>query len=79
MDEYNSGMDPEVKRYFKQILRSFSAGLLWLMSMGIPGFFFKLAVVRGTLRWYNVFYYCLCAVSLVALIFYLSKVWRQKT
>lgn len=79
MDQYNeSGFDPEVKQYFKKIMRSFAAGILWLLGIGGLGLFTKLAIVKGSLRWQNIAYYGVFIVSLIALIFYLRKLWREK-
>ena len=75
MDEYNSGMDPEVKRYFKKIIRSFTAGLLWLMAVATAGLFFRLGIVDGAARWYHFLFYGLALISLVFLLRYLYKIW----
>jgi hypothetical protein len=78
MDEYSRGMDPEVKRYFKRIINSFSVACFWLLSVSTAGLFFKLAIVRDGMRWYNILYYVLASVSLVWLLVYLYKVWNRK-
>lgn len=79
MDEYSSsGMDPEVKRYFRKILNSFAVGLLWLMSMGIAGLFFKLAIVKNNVRWYNIVFYGVFLSTLALLILFFYRVWRKK-
>lgn len=78
MDEYNSGMDPEVKKYFRKIINSFSAGLLWMMAAATAGLYFKLAPVYDGLRWYNVVFYVLLAVSFAGLLIYLYRVWGKK-
>ena len=54
MDEYNSGMDPEVKRYFRKIINSFSAGLLWLVVIATAGIFFRLGEMGHGIHWYNI-------------------------
>lgn len=76
MDEYNSGMDPEVKKYFRKILNSFSVGALWLISIATLGIFFQLAIVKETVRWYNVLFYLVSAASLIMLLRYYYKAWR---
>ena len=78
MDEYDeSGMGPEVTQYFKKIMNSFAAGLLWLTVMGTAGFFFKLAIIRGELRWYNLAFYCFFLLTLAAVILFFYKLWRK--
>ena len=78
MDEYNRGMDKEVRRYFKKIINSFSIGLMWMLSAATAGLFFGLAIVEKGWRWYNVVYYLLAFVTFLALIYYFYIVWRKK-
>jgi TRAP-type C4-dicarboxylate transport system permease small subunit len=78
MDEYNSGMDPEVRRYFKKIMNSFSFGLMWLLTMATAGIYFELGFVRDGFKWYNIIFYSLCLVSFIFLIRYLYKTWKDK-
>lgn len=78
MDEYNTGMDPEVKRYFQKIMKSFGAGLLWLMFMMTLGLYFRLGYFINGLDWYNGIFYFTFFVTLVLLLRYLLKVWRKK-
>ena len=78
MDEYDeSGMGPEVKRYFRKIMNSFGAGLLWMLVTGTAGFYFKLAIIRDNIRWYNLFFYGFFLLTLAAVIFYFYKIWRK--
>ena len=77
MDEYNSGMDPEVKRYFKKIINSFSWGLLWLMVMATAGIFFKLGYINSSIQWYNFLFYAIGLVSFFYLLKYYKKVWNS--
>ncbi|MFL5788173.1 MAG: hypothetical protein ACJ748_08970 [Flavisolibacter sp.] len=76
MDEYNTGMDPEIKRYFRKILNSFSVGLMWLLSIATAGLFFGLAIAPNGLMWYNILFYIIAFSSLAALIYYYYRVWR---
>jgi hypothetical protein len=78
MDDYNTGMDPEVKIYFKKIMNSFGAGLLWMLSVGTAGFFFKLAIIRNGVQWHNLVFYLASLISLAWLIFFFYKVWGKK-
>lgn len=78
MDEYNSGMDPELKKFFKKIVASFSWGALWLLSVATLGIFFHLGLVNNGVRWYNILFYFILAASLYALIRYYNKMWNQK-
>ena len=76
MDEYNTGMDPELKKYFRKILNSFSVGALWLIVIATLGMFFQLAIVKGTVKWYNIIFYLILFSSLLMLIRYYYKVWK---
>ena len=78
MDEYNSGMDPEMKKYFSKILNSFSAGLLWLIFNATAGLYFGLALIRDGVRWYNIDFYLVLAASLVMLVRYYYSAWGKK-
>ena len=78
MDEYSQGMDPEVKRYFKRIMKSFSVACFWLLAISTAGLFFKLAIVRDGIQWYNILYYVLSVITLMWLVIYLYKTWSKK-
>jgi hypothetical protein len=77
MDEYNSGMDPEVKLYFRKIIKSFSAGLLWMMVIVTAGLFFRLGHIRDGIHWYNILFYVVMLISLIYLIRYFYKIWSK--
>jgi hypothetical protein len=76
MDEYNSGMDPEIKKYFRKILNSFSWGALWLISIATLGIFFRLGIVSDGIQWYNILFYLVFALSLLILLRYYYKAWK---
>jgi hypothetical protein len=77
MDEYNSGMDPEIRRLFRKILNSFSFAALWLLGIATLGIFFQLGFVRDGIRWYNILFYLVFVISLWALIRYYLKQWNH--
>jgi hypothetical protein len=76
MDEYNSGMDPEIKRYFRKIVNSFSWGALWLIAIATLGIFFRLGVVSNSVQWYNILFYLILIISLYMLLRYYYKAWK---
>jgi membrane protease YdiL (CAAX protease family) len=78
MDEYNTGMDAEVKVYFRKIMKSFSVGLLWLMLSVTMGLFLKFGHLQNGWRWENYIFYGFLLLSLLALIRYFYNVWRKK-
>jgi hypothetical membrane protein len=78
MDEYNSGMDPEIKKYFRRIINSFSVGLLWLVVIATAGIFFRLGVIKNGTRWYNIVFYAIFLLSFVSLLWYYYRSWNRK-
>ena len=69
-------MDPEVAKYFKKILNSFSMGLLWMLAASITGFYFGLALFDGAVHWYNFVFYILLLLSFGGLLWYYYRLWR---
>jgi len=76
-DEENMGMDPEVKRYFRKIVSSFSLGLLWMLVSSTAGFYFDLAIIHEKVRWYNLVFYTYFIVSFFSYLWYLYKTWKD--
>jgi Kef-type K+ transport system membrane component KefB len=78
MDEYDRGMDPEVKRYFRKIMNSFSYGLLWMLFTMTTGLYFDLASIHNGIAWYNIVFYAIALTTFLGLVFYLYRVWSGK-
>lgn len=78
MDEYNSGMDPEVRRFFKKIMATVGAGLLWIMLMAALGLYLRLGYFVNGLDWYNGSFYLFLLATLILLLRFLFSVWRSK-
>lgn len=70
-------MDPEVKKYFRKILNSFFAGLLWLFVLVTSGLYFQLALFDGKLQWYNYLFYAFSLFSFLFLIRFYYKTWKE--
>lgn len=77
MDEYNQGWDPEIKQYFRKIANTFSLGALWLLLIATLGFAFKLAIVKESLRWYNLVFYGVFVLTLLLLLRFFYRTWRK--
>lgn len=77
MDEYSSGMEPEVKKYLKKVLNSFFVGAFWLITIATAGIFFRLGFVSDGFKWYNIVFYFIAVTSLFFLIVYYYKVWNK--
>jgi hypothetical protein len=76
MDEYDQGMDPEVKRYFRKIINSFSFGLLWMITVATVGFFLEFAIPFHGWHIENFIFYALALLTFLLLIRYYVRVWR---
>jgi len=70
-------MDPEVKKYFKKIINSFTIGLLWLFLIVTFGLYFQLGFISGKLQWYNFIFYLFLVLSFLFLIRFYYKVWKD--
>lgn len=78
MDEYNTGMDPEVRRYFRKIMATVGAGLLWIMVMAMLGLYLRLGYFVNGLDWYNGVFYFVLFVTLFLLLRFLVSLWRKQ-
>lgn len=72
------GMDPEVKRYFKKIIRSLVAGLMWMMVSITAGIYFELAYSERYPSIVHILFYAGMAITLCLLLWYLYIIWKKK-
>jgi hypothetical protein len=70
------GWDPEIKKYFRKILYSVFAGLLWMTVCVAAGIYYKLGYWRQPFI-YPVIFYIGMAGSLVVLIFWYYRTWSK--
>ncbi|MFN2457188.1 MAG: hypothetical protein ABR502_03200 [Chitinophagaceae bacterium] len=73
----NTGMDPEVKKYFRKILNSFSIGFVWLFGIATAGLYFKLGHLYDGIRWYNILFYVIFFGSFFLVLWYYYKSWKD--
>jgi len=71
------GMDPEVAKYFKKILNSLFAGLMWMFINITAGIYFELAHSNAYPGYVHVLFYVWLVASLGLLLWYLYRVWRK--
>jgi len=71
------GFDPEIKRYFRKIINSFSWGFLWLFSNVIAGLYFKLGFTGERPVIFTIAFYILSIGSLILLIRFYYRLWRK--
>jgi hypothetical protein len=70
------GWDPEVKRYFRKIISSFSYGLLWLMSAVTAGLYYGLAYRKDVPVVFVILFYVFLLGSLFLLLRYFYRLWK---
>jgi hypothetical protein len=68
-------MDPEVARYFKKILHSLFAGLLWLFINITGGIYFELAYSSRYAGVIHVLFFVWLVLSLALLLWFFYRVW----
>ena len=71
------GMDPEVTKYFKKILNSLFAFLIWMFINITGGIYFGLAFREHFPLIINILFYLWLALSLGLLLWYYFKVWGK--
>lgn len=71
-------IDPEIKAYMNQIVKSLAMGVLWLVLNALFGLKLGFAIVKGHLSAGNIIYFIALAGSLFFLLWYLRRVWRKK-
>jgi len=71
------GWDPEVTKYFRKIISSFSFGLLWLMSNVTAGLYFGLAYRKDVPVIYVILFYVYLLASLLLLLRYYYRLWKK--
>jgi phosphate starvation-inducible membrane PsiE len=72
-----SGMDKEVKKYFRKILYSISWSLILLIAALTFGLYNKLAFTGKNPTLYNILFYFFFLAGLALLIRYLIKTWKN--
>jgi membrane protein YdbS with pleckstrin-like domain len=69
--------DPGVKKFFIKILNTIALGLSWIMASAIAGLYFELGYTNGKPVIYTIIFYTLMVISLLLLIRYLYKIWKN--
>ena len=70
-------MEPDIRVYFKRIVKSIFTGLLWLVSNTTPGIMYDLAFVHKRVTLANFVYYAWFLLSLSLLLWYYVWIWRK--
>ncbi|HEX6845873.1 MAG TPA: hypothetical protein VF144_02790 [Chitinophagaceae bacterium] len=70
-------MDPEVTKYFRKILRSLFAFLMWLLINVTAGIYFELAYSNNYSSLVHILFFVWMVLSLALLLWYLYKTWSR--
>jgi hypothetical protein len=71
------GEDPDIRKYFRKILHSFSYGLLWLAGNIIAGIYYGLAYKGNRPLIFTIFFYAGLFISLALLLRYYYRTWKK--
>lgn len=71
------GMDPQVAKYFKKILNSLFAGLMWMFVNITGGIYFEFAYSERYPGFVHVLFYIWLAGSLALLLWYYFRIWSR--
>ncbi|MBL7729578.1 MAG: hypothetical protein JNM88_00250 [Chitinophagaceae bacterium] len=69
--------DDNVKQFFVKIMNSVALGLLWLMACVTAGLYYELGYSAGKPVIYTILFYIIAVATLVLLIRYLIKTWKN--
>jgi NADH:ubiquinone oxidoreductase subunit 3 (subunit A) len=73
-----SGMEPEIRDFLKTVLKTISAGMLFLIFHMTVGLYFNWAFYQENIRIGNIIYYFILAGSFFYILFYLYNIWKDK-
>jgi len=71
------GFDPEVKKYFRKIIYSFSWGFLWMLANATAGIYFGLGYRDGKPLIVPILFYTASVISLCLLLWYYYRTWSK--
>ena len=71
-------MEPEIRDFLKTVLKTISAGMLFLIFHMTVGLYFNWAFYQENIRIGNIIYYFILAGSFFYMLFYLYKIWKDK-
>jgi NADH:ubiquinone oxidoreductase subunit 3 (subunit A) len=73
-----SGIEPEIRDFLKTVLKTISAGMLFLIFHMTVGLYLNWAFYEKTIRLGNIIYYVILAGSFIYMLVYLKKIWKGK-
>ncbi|MBI1781138.1 MAG: hypothetical protein HYR66_07175 [Sphingobacteriales bacterium] len=73
-----SEMEPEVKRFLQKVVWTLSGALVWLIINMYLGIYKELGFPEGRVTVWNILFYCFALLSLVFLIIYFFRLWKNE-
>lgn len=70
-------MEPEVRDFLLKIVKSLSIAVLWMLINMTLGIFFDFGFVHSSVSVVNIVFYVFFLSTLVALVWYLLKLWKE--
>ena len=70
-------MEEDITKIFRKIVKTLSAGILWLLVNMSIGIYFGWMFFYASITIGNIIFYVFMLSTLVFLIYYLKKVWRE--
>jgi hypothetical protein len=69
--------EPDIRIYLQKVLKTVSAGMLFLLFHMTVGIYLNWGFFEGSIGIGNIFYYLFFLASLGGFIYYLLRVWRK--
>jgi hypothetical protein len=70
--------EPDIRVYLRKVLKTVSAGMLFLLFHMTVGIYLNWGFFEGAIGIGNIVYYFLFLATLGGLIYYLLRVWRKE-
>ena len=70
-------MEPGIKEFFKRLVTTISFLVLWMAINIAIGIKFGYGFFEDSIHWYNIVFYVWVIVSLAALIWFYTRLWKK--
>ena len=68
--------EPDIRIYLRKVLKTVSAGMLFLLFHMTVGIYLNWGFFEGSIGIGNIIYYLLFLATLAGFVYYLWRVWR---
>jgi hypothetical protein len=73
-----SNVEPEAQDFLKKIAWSVFYGIAWMMINMTFGIYLRLFFIEGKIRITNILFYIFFLITLIALVRFYYRTWKQK-